>query len=186
MGAAKTHGPAADEAWPSPLERRWPWIVGTALSALGVGVTGYLTYEHYTSSTTLNCPAGGGMVDCLKVTTSQYAAIHGVPVVVLGLIFFGVMIMLQSRRAWAQTSPGVRAGRLLWSLAGVGTAIWLVYAELFKLHAICMWCTAVHIISLLLFGLTAFGTAVTGSFPGADTDDQAAHHLEVDLKAPVG
>jgi uncharacterized membrane protein len=170
MEAVKTCELAADEAWPSPLERRWPWIVGTALSVLGLGVTGYLTYEHYTSSTTLNCPAGGGIVDCLKVTTSQYAAIHGLPVAVLGLIFFAVMIGLQSRLAWAYASLGVCASRLLWSMAGVGTAIWLVYAELFKLHAVCLWCTAVHIIALLLFGLTAFGTAVTGSFPGADTD----------------
>jgi uncharacterized membrane protein len=186
MAAVKTYEPGADEAWPSPLERRWPWMVGPAVSVLGLGVTGYLTYEHYTASTTLNCPAGGGIVDCLKVTTSQYAAIHGVPVAVLGLIFFGVMIMLQSRRAWAQASLGVRAGRLLWSLAGVGIAIWLVYAELFKLHAICMWCTAVHVMALLLFGLTAFGTAVTGSFAEADTDDQEPHRLEVDLNAPAG
>jgi uncharacterized membrane protein len=171
MEAVKTYELGADEAWPSPLERRWPWIVGTALSVLGLGVTGYLTYEHYTSSTTLSCPAGGGIVDCLKVTTSQYAAIHGVPVAVLGLIFFAVMIAWQTRLAWAHASPGVRAGRLLWSLAGVGTAIWLVYAELFKLHAVCLWCTAVHVIAFLLFGLTAFGTAVTGSFAVADTDD---------------
>jgi uncharacterized membrane protein len=135
-------------------------------------VAGYLTFEHYTASTTLNCPAGGGIVNCLKVTTSQYATVHGLPVVVLGLVFFAVMVGLQSRRAWASTLPGVRTGRMLWSLAGVGTAAWLVYAELFRLNAICMWCTAIHIICILLFGLTAFGTAATGSLALADDDQR--------------
>jgi len=149
----------------------WPWIAGTTLSIIGFGLAGYLTYEHYTSSTTLNCPAGGGVVNCLKVTTSPYATIHGLPVALLGLIFFAVMIGLQSQRAWASASPGGRAGRLLWSLTGVGTAIWLVFAELFKLHAICMWCTAVHVVSLLIFALTAFGTAATGIGTTADARD---------------
>jgi uncharacterized membrane protein len=158
----------ANEDAPPPHKPRWPWIAGTTLSGLGLAVAGYLTYEHYTASTTLNCPAGGGIVNCLKVTTSQYATIHGLPVVVLGLVFFAVMIGLQSRPGWARTSPGVRTGRLLWSLSGVGTAAWLVYAELFKLHAVCLWCTAVHVICILLFGLTAFGTAATGTFALAD------------------
>ena len=42
----------------------------------------------------------------------------------------------------------IRAARLVWSLAGVGTALWLVYAELFKIDAICLWCSAVHVITL--------------------------------------
>jgi uncharacterized membrane protein len=159
-----------DEVGPCARKPRWPWIAGTTLSGLGLVVAGYLTYEHYTASNTLSCPAGGGIVNCFKVTTSQYATIHGLPVVVLGLVFFAIMIGLQSRPAWASTSPGVKAGRVLWSLAGVGTAAWLVYAELFKLNAICLWCTAVHIICILLFGLTAFGTAAAGSLALADDD----------------
>jgi uncharacterized membrane protein len=157
-----------DDVAQAARKPRWPWIAGTTLSALGLVVAGYLTYEHYTASTTLNCPAGGGIVNCLKVTTSQYATIHGLPVAVLGLVFFAVMMGLQSRSAWASTSPGVRAGRVLWSLTGVGTAAWLVYAELFRLDAICLWCTAVHIVAIVLFGLTAFGTAATGSLALAD------------------
>jgi uncharacterized membrane protein len=162
---------AAGEDRPSDLHPRWPWIAGTTLSAIGLGLAAYLAYEHYTSSTTLNCPAGGGIVDCLKVTTSRYATIHGLPVVILGLAFFGVMMGLQNRRAWVSTSSALRAGRVLWSLAGVGTALWLIYAELFKLGAVCLWCTAVHIVSMLLFGLTAFGTAATGNLAMAAADD---------------
>ncbi|HVA72945.1 MAG TPA: vitamin K epoxide reductase family protein [Acidimicrobiales bacterium] len=144
---------------------RWPAIGGLTLSFLGFGIAAYLTYEHYTASTSLTCPAAGGMVNCLKVTTSGYSEISGVPVAVLGLIFFAVMSVLQSPRAWNSHWPALRVGRVVWSLVGVGTAVWLIYAELFKLDAICEWCTAVHAVSVLLFGLTVFGTAVTAEEP---------------------
>jgi uncharacterized membrane protein len=166
-------GAAADEERYSLPSPQWPWVAGTTLSVLGLGVAGYLTYEHYTASSSLSCPAGGGIVDCLKVTTSHYAKIQGIPVAVLGLVFFVVMIGLQSRPAWASTSPAMRIGRLLWSLVGVGTAAWLIYAELFKLDAVCLWCTAVHVVSLLLFMVTAFGTAATTVSPAADFDSES-------------
>jgi uncharacterized membrane protein len=162
--------PVADEELYSPPSRQWTWIAGTTLSVLGLGLAGYLTYEHYTSSTSLSCPAGGGIVDCLKVTTSEYSKIHGIPVAVLGLVFFAVMIVLQSPPAWASASRVVRIGRLAWSLVGVGTAAWLIYAELFRLNAVCLWCTAVHVVSLLLFIVTVFGTAATAEALTADAD----------------
>jgi uncharacterized membrane protein len=167
-------GLAADEERGSRPCPRWPWLAGTMLSVLGLGLAGYLTYEHYTSSTSLSCPAGGGIVDCLKVTTSQYAKIRGIPVAVLGLVFFAVMLGLQSRPAWSSTSPAVRIGRLAWSVVGVGTAAWLIYAELFKLNAVCLWCTAVHVLSLLLFAVTAFGTAATAGSLAPDSDSESA------------
>ncbi len=144
---------------------RWPGYVGTVLSFLGFGIAGYLTFEHYTSSSSLTCPAGGGLINCLKVTTSPYSMIHGVPVAVLGLVFFAVMLVLQLPRTWARAEPAVRWGRVLWSLVGVGTAAWLIFAELFRLDAVCLWCTSVHVISLLVFIVTAFGTAATSPMP---------------------
>jgi uncharacterized membrane protein len=138
---------------------RWASPVNLVLGIVGLGVAGYLTYEHYTSSTSLSCPATGGIVNCVKVTTSTYSMIQGVPVAVLGLVFFAVMMVLQSPPAWRIGHPAVVWGRVVWSVAGVGTAIWLIYAELFEIQAICLWCTSVHIISVLLFISTAFATA---------------------------
>jgi uncharacterized membrane protein len=165
--------PAADEDRDSLASPRWPSIAGTSLSVIGLALAGYLTYEHYTSSTSLSCPAGGGIIDCLKVTASPYSKVHGIPVTVLGLVFFAVMIGVQSRPAWASSSPAVRISRFLWSLVGVGTAAWLIYVELFRLNAVCLWCSAVHIISLLLFVVTAFGTAAMAGSPAADSDSES-------------
>ena len=38
--------------------------------------------------------------------------------------------------------------------------VYLVYAELFVLNAICLWCTAGHAITITLFSVIAWGTAV--------------------------
>ena len=47
----------------------------------------------------------------------------------------------------------VVALRTLGGAVGVATALYLVYVELFEVDAICLWCTAVHVVTLVLFGL---------------------------------
>lgn len=142
---------------------RWPWIAGTSLSILGLGVSGYLTYEHFTGSTSLACPAVSGGINCLKVTTSPWSMEFGVPVAVLGLIFFAVMTVIQSPWAWRWPQPLLRAARIGWCLLGIGNALVLIYDELYKIDAICEWCTSVHILTFLLFITTTFGTITTAS-----------------------
>ena len=151
-----------EEAWRAP---RWPWIAGLALSLLGLADAVYLTYDHYSGTAPAAC-AEHGAVNCALVTTSVYSKIHGVPVVNLGLAFFAVMVVLQLPVMWRSYNPVVRIGRLLWCLVGVGTAVWLVFAELVRLQHICLYCTAVHVIALLLFIVTVFATAATAPLPG--------------------
>lgn len=137
---------------------RWPGLIGTVLSVLGLGVAGYLTYEHFTSSSTLAC-SDNGVVNCLKVTTSSYSAVAGVPVAVLGLVFFVIMLVLQLPSMWLRPEPAVRIGRLAWAVVGLATVVYLLYAELFAIDAICLWCTSVHVLTLVLFGTTVFATS---------------------------
>ncbi len=157
---------------------RWPGLVGTVASALGLGVAGYLTYEHFTSSTTLAC-SDNSVVNCLKVTTSSYSSVAGVPVAVLGLVFFAVMLVLQLPPMWRRPEPAVRIGRLAWSVVGLGTVLYLLYAELFSIDAICLWCTAVHVLTLLLFGTTVYATS---AYPGPeDVDEDLDQDVDVDV-----
>ena len=137
---------------------RWPGVVGTAASSAGLAVAGYLTYEHFTSSSTLAC-SDNGAINCLKVTTSSYAGVAGVPVAVLGIVFFVVMLVLQLPPMWRRPEPIVRVGRVAWAVVGLCSALYLLYAELFAIDAICLWCTAVHVLTLVVFGVTVFATA---------------------------
>ena len=139
---------------------RWPGLVGTAASVAGFGVAGYLTYEHYTGSTNLVC-SDKGVVNCLAVTTSSYAKVAGVPVAVLGLIFFAVMLVLQLPTMWRRVGHVIRTMRMVWASVGLGTVVYLLYTELFKIDAICLWCTAVHVLTFVVFVSTVFATLST-------------------------
>jgi uncharacterized membrane protein len=136
---------------------RWPAVMGSVASVLGLSVAGYLTFEHFTSSTSLAC-SDNGVVNCLKVTTSSYSAVAGVPVAVLGLVYFTVMLVLQLPPVWQRPERGLRLARVGWSVVGLGTVLYLLSAELFVIDAICLWCTAVHVLTLLLFGTTVYAT----------------------------
>jgi uncharacterized membrane protein len=135
-----------------------PWS-GIALSVAGLAVSIYLTVEHYTASTTLACP-DTGVVNCQKVTSSPQSAVFGLPVVWLGLAFFAAMLVANLPALWRSHRPVVRQGRVALGLAGVGFVIYLIYAELFLLDAICLWCTAVHVLTVALFAVIAVGTAL--------------------------
>jgi uncharacterized membrane protein len=137
---------------------RWVVITSLTLATAGLLVAAYLTIEHFTASTTLACPETG-IVDCQKVTTSEQSKIFGIPVAPLGLAFFLPMLAACLPRFWRDQRPAVRYGRLAFATLGVIFVVYLLYAELFILDAICLWCTAVHALTIALFAVIAFATA---------------------------
>jgi uncharacterized membrane protein len=137
----------------------WARASSLALSLAGLAVSAYLTVEHYSSSTTLACPETG-VVNCVKVTTSSYSTMLGVPVALLGLLFFAAMTVLCAPVAWRASRPWVGRARLAGSAAGVAMVFYLVWAELFRIDAICLWCTVVHAISIALFAVLALAAAL--------------------------
>jgi uncharacterized membrane protein len=119
------------------------------LSLLGLGVSIYLTIEHYTGNTGLACPESA-TVNCAKVTTSPQSIFIGIPVAVLGLPFFVAMVAANLPPAWRMDAVWLRLARVVAVGVGMIFVLYLVYVELFKVSAICLWCTSVHIITFLL------------------------------------
>jgi uncharacterized membrane protein len=142
----------------------WLPVVSLALAVAGLLVAGYLTIEHFTASTTLACPETG-VVNCTKVTTSEQSKVLGIPVALLGLVFFVPMVVACLPRFWRDPRPAVRYARLGLATAGVVFVAYLVYAELFVIDAICLWCTAVHVLTVALFAVVAFGSALVAPPP---------------------
>jgi uncharacterized membrane protein len=120
------------------------------MSLLAVGLTAYLTYTHYTDPTALACPDTGA-VNCTLVTTSSWSVIMGVPVALLGLLWAISMAALNLPWTWRLGRPQLDRLRLALSIAGVAMVLYLVYIELFRIGAICLWCTGVHLTALALF-----------------------------------
>jgi uncharacterized membrane protein len=128
---------------------RWAAPVTLVLSAAGLAVATYLSYVHYTEPAGLACP-GTGVVNCLKVTTSAQSMLGPVPVAVLGVVFFASMVALSLPWMWRSHRRLVAWSRIAGAIAGMAAVLYLVGVELLALHAICLWCTAVHV---LVFGL---------------------------------
>ena len=133
----------ADQERTSPAAR-----LSFGLAIVGLLLSAYLSFERLTGSTTLAC-SDSGTVNCLAVTTSAWSAIAGVPVAMLGLAYFVAMTVLCApiRSGWDLTTA-----RVVGAVAGCAMVVWLVYVELFKVNAICLWCTAVHVVTVLLLG----------------------------------
>jgi uncharacterized membrane protein len=147
--------PRADRRGAPP---RWLPATSVLLVLAGLAVATYLTVEHYTASKTLACPETG-VINCQKVTTSAQSAVFGIPMALLGLLFFAALLPLCLPVAWRSGHRVVRWGRVVFALIGVGFVLYLIYAELFVLDAICLWCTAVHAITVALFAVIALGSA---------------------------
>jgi uncharacterized membrane protein len=141
---------------------RWLSLGSLSLALLGLAVSVYLTVEHYTASTTLACP-GAGAIDCVKVTTSAQSRFLGAPVALLGALFFVAMVALTLPVTWRWRARAFSRTRIGLTVLGVAFVIYLIYVELFVVDAICLWCTAVHIITIALFVLLALGAAATAS-----------------------
>lgn len=137
----------------------WAARVTLPLSLLGLGISIYLTWAHYSPSSSLSCP-DTGIVNCLKVTTSAESMIAGVPVALLGAIFFATMTVLCLPPAWMTDSRLPATLRLIGVVSGIATVLYLVAVELLVIRAICLWCTAVHLVTFALF--TAVLAALTG------------------------
>lgn len=143
----------------SPLPR-WLAPLALLLTVAGIADATYLTIAHYTTPVLLSCP-DTGVINCAKVTTSPYANILSIPVALLGLIFFVGMLPFQLPAAWRSKNIWVRRLRLLGAISGVLMVFWLIYVELYKLNAICLYCTAAHVLTVALFIVVALGTALT-------------------------
>jgi uncharacterized membrane protein len=126
-------------------------------SIAGIGIAMYLTLAHFSSGIQLACPASGGAIDCEAVTKSPESYVFGIPVSLLGLIYFVVMTGFSLPVVWRSTLRVVAQARLALAIAGIGFVCYLVYSELFVIGKICLWCTGVHVLTLILFAAITTG-----------------------------
>ena len=127
------------------------------LALIGLAISLYLTVEHYTTSTLLACPESA-TINCAKVTTSRWSHMLGIPVAVLGLAYFVVMTALLVPAAWRRRA--LDPVRVVGAGLGAVMVVYLVYIELFRVDAICLWCTAVHVCTVLMLGAVLWRTSV--------------------------
>jgi uncharacterized membrane protein len=110
-------------------------IAGLAL--LGLAISIYLTYVHYAGIE----PVCSSISNCERVQTSEYADLLGIPVAVLGIA--GYAAILASLRLRVDVTA-------MLSYLALAFSAYLTWAEVFKIEAICQWCVASAIVTLVI------------------------------------
>ncbi|HTU76854.1 MAG TPA: vitamin K epoxide reductase family protein [Trebonia sp.] len=158
---------------------QWTTLV---LALLGLGISIYETYAHYTGNKLAGCSANPhGTFDCTAVITSSQSMVFNViPVAILGLAFYVAAVPLFSPWCWRFAGRGrvsqqlVGRLRLASIIIGMGFVVYLIYAEVYQIGQVCEYCTGVHIVTFLLFCMTLVAAAWWGlgqrSVPEAKRD----------------
>jgi uncharacterized membrane protein len=116
------------------------WAALALLATAGMGVAAYLTYSHYANQPI----ACAGLSGCQAVEDSEYSAIIGIPVALLGTLFCAALLALVLARATRLplTEEWASMAAFSMTLAAVAFAAYLTYIELFVLEDICIWCAS--------------------------------------------
>ena len=106
------------------------------LAVMGVVVSGVSLERHYAKSATAFCEVGEKF-DCDIVNRSEYSTVMGIPVAGIGIVGYGVLLVLATvYRARVETPT-----RLLGAaLTGLAFALYLTYIEGYVLETWCILC----------------------------------------------
>ncbi|OGY61032.1 MAG: hypothetical protein A3H06_00965 [Candidatus Colwellbacteria bacterium RIFCSPLOWO2_12_FULL_44_13] len=116
-------------------------------SILGFLDATYLTAEHFLSG-----PVPCSIGNCETVLTSRYATIFGIPIALFGAFYYlSVFLGL----VFYRETKDVRVLRVLsyFTILGFLTSLFLIYLQLFVIHAICIFCMVSALSSITLFAL---------------------------------
>jgi uncharacterized membrane protein len=136
------------------LQQSWGPLLVLTLSLIGAGISIYLISVHY-EKVPLLCSTSG-LIDCSRVLSSIYSVVPGtsVPVSIAGRLWCAVSAALAIaglRVLQPQIRRRIQVAQFAWSLLGMLTVLYLLYVEIVILHTICAWCTALHVIILVMF-----------------------------------
>ena len=151
------------------LVRRSGWQLALlVLALLGAADAIYLTLVHYNDQVTLACP-DTGFVNCANVITSKYSYVPGtaVPISIPGLGWCLIIIALALLGLYLGAEPRwLRLAEFIWTLLGMLTVLYLIYAEIVQIRNLCLWCTVLHVLILLMFLIAL------GRLPQRSTEDE--------------
>lgn len=123
------------------------YLLAFMVALIGLFDAAYLTYQHYSGSD-LICNISHG---CEKVLTSKYAVVAGVPVALLGVIYYATVLMVVVHMLTNRPRPRVM---LLLGLAGFLPTLYLLFLQAFVIGAWCQYCLLSAMTSTGIFAIS--------------------------------
>jgi len=132
----------------SSVPTSWAVII-LVIAVLGFADASYLTIEHYKGV----IPPCSLVSGCETVLTSSYSVIAGVPVSLLGSIYYliiaiGVFAYLDTKKTY------ILKWTLVLTILGLLMSLWFIFLQAFILKAWCLYCLGSAASSITLFVLT--------------------------------
>ena len=129
------------------------WFLGFA--ALGLAASSASTWVHHrllTDPTYVSVCDVNSTFSCSQAYTSQYGSIDGVPVALLGVVFFlfviGLVVMCRRSASAERNLPGYLFAA---STIGLAMVLYLGYASYVILGTICLLCVGTYVAVIGLF-----------------------------------
>ena len=128
------------------------WMI-VLCAITGIGIMSYLTYIHYSQSKSF-CDISQE-VSCDVVTTSIYSEIFGIPVSVLGLLYFAAVLFLILKKR-------DRAFQTLFiiTLFALVPSLYLSLTEILFINSICILCETSKVLMLIIIGASLWASGL--------------------------
>lgn len=156
---------SSNPAPPVPAGATTAWMWGAGL--LGLAASSTSAWVHYRL---LNDPAYASFCDvnqtlsCTSAYASAYGSVAGLPVAVVGVLFFAFVLLVLALTAGSPASRAhVPAYLLVMSAAALLPIAYLGYASFVVLQTVCLLCVATYVAVLGLFVSAVTATRVSMS-----------------------
>jgi uncharacterized membrane protein len=162
-------------------------LVVMSLFGLGAAMEVFITYYYLKESLPLCTP--GGFLDCTRVLGSTYSQFFGIPLELFAAAYFIINLALVYLIAFGSESTFQKAidAIFVWRFLGLMIVPYLIFVELFIIHALCIYCTMMHvaivadfiIISYLLFYKGGLGAQLgMESMPAGGVSPQSGQTVQ--------
>ncbi len=163
-----------DAAEPSGLRRVWssirhihPALVLAALDIIGLAIASYLSSVELAGQ----APVCGPVHGCVEVANSQYSRpFFGIPVAVYG-VALSITLLTLAIAWWRTNDYRLLLAHYGLSLIGVAFEGWFQFAQIFLIHAVCVWCES-YGLSLILRFVVALWVYLRTPNPNQATADE--------------
>jgi uncharacterized membrane protein len=126
----------------------FPKIILGALAAVGLGIMIYLTYLHYAHVQSF-CDISE-TISCDAVTKSIYSKVFGIPVAILGILYFAAMLTILIFNEKKNLFLTV----FLTTIFVIIPSLYLTAIEIFAIKSFCILCESSKIVMLLILGIS--------------------------------
>ena len=129
---------------------KWMPIVLLLVAIIGFADATYLTVEHF-QNVIPPCTIGG----CETVLTSQYATIAGIPMSLVGALYYLVIAILLIVFLDTKKELAIRSSSLL-SVLGALASVYFIILMIFVIKEFCQYCALSALTSLIIFAFSVY------------------------------